>query len=174
MFTSRSKTMHLDTRDLARRMALLNTVIMPAKIKAGLTAAGNRLMIDVEVKSPTIPIRRPGYEGAWSGSGWSASDRRAGELRASGALFVDGIKKRTTLHYGEFATGRYQPESYGGTPILPTSHEACVVFNAPYAAEQHEQWPDKTQSGADMYFMSDKLYTNSVEYIGIIAKAVRL
>ena len=54
------------------------------------------------------------------------------------------------------------------------SHEACVVFNAPYAAEQHEQWPEKTEPTAGMKFMSTKLYGNAVEYIAIVAQAVRL
>ncbi len=54
------------------------------------------------------------------------------------------------------------------------SHEACVVFNAPYAAEQHSQWPEKTQEGAGMYYLSKKLYGNAVEYMTIVAKAIRL
>ena len=141
----KSEMMHLDMSEVKARIALLNQTIMPAKVRRGLTMAGNRLMIDVVIEPPTAPIRRPGYGGTWSSKGWTASERRAGELRASGALFVDGVKKRTSGHYGEFATGKYQPIKYGGTPILPMSHEACVVFNAPYAAEQHEQWPKKTE-----------------------------
>ena len=173
----RSQTMHLDTRDLQHNMMLLNTKIMPTRIRAGLAMAGNRLMVDVVTQVPTAPIRRPGY-GIWTsgryGDSFAASDRKAGELRASGALFVDGIKKRTTIHYGERATGKYQPMLYGGTPIVPLSHEACVVFNAPYAAEQHEQWPQKTEKGAGMKFMSKKLYGNATEYIAIITQAVKL
>ena len=167
----KSEIMHLDTREVERRMALLNRKIMPLNIRRGLTMAGNRLMIDVIVESPTAPIRRPGYGNVLSRV---IPERRAGELRASGALFVDGIKKRTTIHYGEFATGKYQPSSYGGTPILPFSHEACIVYNAPYTAEQHNSWPDKTQPGAGMYFLSTKLYSNAIEYMGIIVKEMRL
>ena len=173
----RSQKMHLDTRQVESRMRLLNMKIMPAKIRVGLTMAGNRLMIDVITQTPTAPIRRPGY-GMWTpgrhGDSFAASDRKAGELRASGALFVDGIKKRTSIHYGELATGKYQPNVYGGTPIAPFSHEACVVFNAPYAAEQHQMWPRKTEQGAGMHFMSAKLFGNSVEYIAIITQAVKL
>ncbi len=169
----KSEMMHLDTREVEARMALLNKVIMPAKIRRGLTMAGNRLMVDAVVKIPTVPIRRKPY-GGWAGAGWMASGRHAGELRASGALFVDGVKKRTTKHYGELATGVYQPATYGGTPIMPMSHEACVVFNAPYAAEQHNAWPEKTEPTAGRYYLSEKLYGKAVEYIGIIAEAVRL
>jgi len=170
----KNEVMHLDMREVEARMRLLNRVILPAKARRGLTMAGNRLMIDAVIASPTVPIKRPGYGGTWSSKGWTASERRAGELRASGALFVDGVKKRTSTHYGEFATGKYQPEHYGGTVIVPMSHEACVVFNAPYAAEQHNQWPTKTQPGAGMYFLSAKLYGNSVEYIAIVARAIQL
>ena len=161
-----SKEMYLDMSEVQRRMDMLNHAVMPARIRAGLSAAGNRLMIDTAIGLPTMPIKRPGYS--------SLSMRQAGELRASGALFVDGKKMRTTSHYGEMATGKYQPNAYGGTPILPMSHEACVVFNAPYAARQHESFPSKTEPTAGMYFMSTKLYGNAVEYIAIIVKAIRL
>ena len=161
----RSRGMHLDMRQVERRMRLLNIVIMPKRIRIGLTAAGNRFMIDCIVGQPTMPIHRPQYK---------EQDRRAGELRASGALFVDMAKMRTTQHYGESAMGKYQPDSYGGTPIPKFSHEACVVFNAPYAAEQETQRPSKTEPGAGMHFMSKKLYGNGVQYMGIMARAMKL
>ena len=155
----------LDMSQVMRNMALLNVVVMPAKIKVGLTLAGSKFMIDCLVESPTVPIKRPGY---------AEADREAGELRASGALFVDGVKKGSTQHYGEMATGKFQPTSYGGTPILPMSHEACVVFNALWAATQHESFPDKTEPTAGRYFMSTKLYGNAVEYMSILARAIKL
>ncbi len=161
----RSKEMHLDMSEVMQNMKRLNVVVMPTHIRMGLTAAGNRFMVDCIIESPTVPIKRPGY---------AEVDREAGELRASGALFVDGVKKRDTRHYGESATGKYQPDSYGGTPIVPMSHEACIVFNAPYAAKQHELFEQKTQKGAGRYFMSEKLYRNAIEYMDILAKAIRL
>jgi len=162
----RSKEMYLDMSQVQRRMNMLNHVILPTRIRAGLTAAGLKLMNDTVTGLPTMPIRRPGYP--------ALSMRQAGELRASGAVFVDGKKKGSSVKYGEMATGKYQPSTYGGTPILPMSHEACIVFNAPYAAEQHESWPSKTEPTAGMYYMSTKLYANGVEYIAIVAKAMRL
>lgn len=169
--------MHLDMSKVKARMRLLNRRVLPGKIRRGLTGAGNRLMIDTVTKDPTVPIKRPGYF-TWTtgkyGSIATSTDRKAGELRASGALFVDGVKKRTTTHYGELATGMYQPSEYGGTPIVPGNHEACVVFNAPYAAGQHEQWPKKTQAGAGRYYLSKKLYGNAMEYTAIIARAIQL
>jgi len=170
----RTKEMYLDMSAVTMNLRRLNIVIMPAKIQKGLLAAGNKFMVDTVIGRPTMPIKRPGYGGVWSGEGWTASERRAGELRASGALFVDGVKKRDTMYYGEFATGKYQPVAYGGSPILPMTHEACVVFNAPYAALQHEKWKEKTEPGAGMYFMSEKLYGNAIEYMTIIAETVRL
>ncbi len=156
----------LDTSRVMRNLLLLNTVIMPAKVKAGLTAAGNRFMIDTVIGLPTTPIKRPGYG--------ILSTRKAGELRASGALFVNGKKKRDTTHYGEGATGKYQATVYGGTRILPMSQEACVVFNAPYAARQHEAFLAKTEQTAGIHYMSEKLHTNGVEYMHIIARTIRL
>jgi len=162
-------------------MELLNQKILPARIRAGLTAAGNRLMIDTVVGLPTTPIKRGGYGGVWGMNKYGATYiktsldiRKAGELRASGALFVDGVKMRDTQHYGEFATGKYQPQAYGGTPIPPMSHEACVVFNAPYAAKQHERLPIKTEPTAGMHFMSEKIYGNANTYITLIVEAIRL
>jgi len=162
---SKSKQMHLDMSEVMRNMTRLNVVVMPAKIKAGLTLAGTKFMMDCPIKPPTVPIKRPGY---------TERERVAGELRASGALFVDGVKKGTTVHFGELATGKFQPLGYGGTPIIPMSHEACVVFNAPYATTQHELFEQKTQPGAGKYFMSTKLYGNAVEYMDILARAIRL
>ena len=162
----RSKEMYLDMSVVQRRMDMLNHVVLPTRIRAGLTAAGLKFMSDTVIGLPTMPIRRPGYP--------ALSMRQAGELRASGAVFVDGAKKGSSVKYGETATGKYQPEVYGGTPISPMSHEACVVFNAPYAATQHESWPSKTEPSAGMYYMSTKLYTNGVEYIAIVAQAIRL
>ena len=163
---SRNVVMTLDTREVQRNLDRLNHVVMPAKIRKGLMAAGNRLMIDSVIGLPTMPIKRPGYP--------PLTQRQAGELRASGAVFMDGTKVGSSAQYGEMATGKYQPDSYGGTPIPPMSHEACVVFNAPYAAKQHEKFPEKTQQGAGMHYMSEKLYGNAPEYIAIIAEAIRL
>ncbi len=160
-----SKVMHLDASRAMRRLGLFNKRILPGKIRRGLTAAGTKFMTDVVISDPTTPIRRPGY---------ADLQRKAGELRASGALFVDGVKKGSTVKYGEKATGRYQPDKYGGLPIAPGSHEACLVFNAPYAATQHELFPAKTEPTAGKYYMSKKLYGNGVEYISIVAQAVRL
>jgi len=175
----KSGAIELDMSEVIRNMGILTNQIMPAKIRKGLMAAGNRLMIDAVTSTPTVPIKRPGYGGTWSegkgyGDVWTASERRAGELRASGALFVDGIKKRTTMHYGEFATGKYQPEFYGGTPIPKNSHEACIVFNAPYAAEQHEEWPNKTEPTAGTNYLGGKLSENAMKYIRMVVDEIQL
>jgi len=169
---------YLDMSEVQRNLALLNNKVLPAKIRAGLSAAGNRLMIDTVIGLPSTPIKRPGYlSGTFGRYGWSfkaSETRKAGELRASGALFVDGVKMRDTRHYGEFATGKYQPVVYGGTPIPKLTHEACVVFNAPYAAKQHEHFPIKTEPTAGMHFMSEKIYGNANTYITLIVEAIRL
>lgn len=162
----RSKTMYLDMSEVQRRMDALNHVILPARIRMGLELAGKKLMQDTVVGLPTTPIHRPNYP--------PLSMRQAGELRASGAVFVDGTKKASSSQYGETATGKYQPDTYGGTPIDKTSHEACVVFNAPYAAIQHEAFPTKTEPTAGMNYMGSKLYANAPEYIAIVVEAIKL
>jgi len=156
----------LDISEVQRRMNALNHVILPARIRKGLELAGKKLMQDTVVGLPMTPIRRPNYP--------PMTMRQAGELRASGAMFVDGVKKASSSRYGETATGKYQPQTYGGTAIDKTSHEACVVFNAPYAATQHESFPEKTQKGAGMHYMSDKLTSHAPEYIAIVVEAIRL
>ena len=170
---------YLDMSEVQRNLALLNNKVLPAKIRAGLTAAGNRLMIDTVIGLPSTPIKRPGYfsitaSGKYGNTLTASETRKAGELRASGALFVDGVKMRDTRHYGEFATGKYQPVVYGGTPIPKLTHEACVVFNASYAAIQHEHFPTKTEPTAGMHFMSEKIYGNANTYITLIVEAIRL
>ena len=155
----------LDVSEVKARMQLLNRRILPRKIRRGLTLAGTKLMNDVVIDKPTTPIHRPDY---------ASLSRKAGELRASGALFVGKVKKGSTQKMGEAATGKYQPQKYGGTRIKRNVYQACVVFNAPYAAVQHEAFPDKTQPGAGMNYLRSKLYGNAREYIAIIARAVRL
>ncbi len=171
MLPKRAGGFVLDMSEVERNMRRLNKRILPTKIRWGLTLAGSKLMTDVIVVEPTAPIRR---SEEWPMGYPPGSERLAGELRASGALFVDGVKKGDTVKRGEKATGRYQPLKYGGTRIPLMSHEACVVFNAPYAVEQHEAWPDKTEPGAGQHYLSKKLYGNAVEYIGIVAEVVRL
>jgi len=163
---SRNVVMVLDTREVQRNLDRLDRKVMPARIRKGLAAAGLKLMRDTVVGLPATPIKRPGYS--------VLSMRQAGELRGSGAVFVDTVKAGSSTQYGENATGKYQPQVYGGTPIPFNSHEACVVFNAPYAAKQHEAFPTKTEPTAGMHYMSTKLYANGVEYIAIIAEALRL
>ncbi len=161
----KSKQFVLDMSQVRRRMVLLNRRIMPAKARKGLTEAGTRFMMDTVFVLPSTPIKRPDYV---------STTRMAGELRASGALFVDGVKKGTTRKLGESAKGVYQPDKYGGIRIVPMSHEACVVFNAPYATTQHESFPNKSQPGAGTGYMREKLYGNGKTYIAIVARAVRL
>jgi len=157
--------MYLDMSEVQRRMDALNHVILPARIRKGLELAGKKLINDALTQIPTVPIHRPGYP--------PMSMKQAGELRASGGLFVDG-NSIPVLTYGETATGKYWTGQYGGTPIPPMSHEACVVFNAPYAATQHESFPEKTQKGAGMNYLGGKLTANAPEYIAIVVEAIKL
>jgi len=161
--------------EVVRNLERLNVRVLPAKIKRGLAVAGKQVMTDALTLVPTVPIRRIPY-GSWSGTGvWTiSSTRKMGELRASGAVFVNGVKTGTSLQFGEMATGRYQPTFYGGPPIQVANYEACIVFNAPYAAIQHEHFVKKTEPTAGKYYLSNKLYGNSMTYMAIIAEAVRL
>lgn len=162
----RTQALYMDMREVERNLRKLNQTILPGRIRTGLRLAGMQLMVDSVADDPTMPIRRPGYP--------ASAHRLPGELRASGAVFVDGGKVGSSVGMGEMAGGKYQPAAYGGETILPNSHEACIVFNAPYAAKQHEAFPKKTEPGAGMYFMSKKLYGNAGTYVSIIVEAIRL
>ena len=156
----------LDMSAVKRNMAMLNGAVLPAKIRGGLAMAGKALMNDAIETGYTTPIKRPGY-----GVG---SNRLPGELRASGAVFVNHTKTANSKLAGEGATGKYQAQAYGGLPIGIGDYQACVVFNAPYAAIQHEAFPNKTEPTAGRFYLSSKLYGNSVKYIGIVARAIKL
>ena len=140
---------------------------MRRRARIGLTIAGIKLMNDTVGGLPTTPIRRPkpGQLTAY------ADGRLPGGLRGSGAVFVNGTKKASSAAFG---ISTFQPTIYGGTPIPIWSEEACIVFNSPYAAKQHEEFPIKTEPTAGRYFMSMKLYSNANEYIGIVALAIKL
>ena len=162
-----------------QRTRMLNTVVMPARTRAGLGAAGVKWLFDAIYEPPTVPIHRNirfGEYGPAMSAGYGGNDtREPGELRASGAVFVNHAKVKSAMGMStEMASGKYQPATYGGTPILPLVPQACVVFNAPYAAEQHEAWEQKTNPGSGMHYLSLKLYAHGVEYMAIIAQAVRL
>lgn len=156
----------LDMSEVTRNMDYLNNVLLPQRIKSGLGIAGKALMRDSVATVPTVPIKRPGYS--------ALSMRQAGELRASGAVFVDKNKIADSRTYGETATGIYQPNTYGGLPIDRDGHQACVVFNAPYAAKQHEAFPRKSEPTAGKFYLSSKLYANGVQYIGMVARVIEL
>jgi len=159
--------MSLDMSEVNHNLSRLNSTVMPTRIRAGLRLAGMKFMQDTVMGMPTMPIRRAkGAEVTPYGG-----ERLPGGLRGSGALFVDGVKKATSITHG---IPQFQPTAYGGTPIRLMRHEACVVFNAPYAAEQHEQWPYKTEHTAGMHYMSIKLYGNATEYVAIVARTVKL
>ena len=168
----KSMVIRFDMSEVLRNMGILTNQIMPAKIKKGLERAGVALMVDAVTDRYTVPIRRgkdgePAYP--------PEDDREAGELRASGAVFVDGKKaKAMPREYWENATGMYQPEVYGGASIKQNNHEACIVFNAPYAAEQHEEWPTKTEPTAGTKYLGGKLSENAIKYIKIVASEMRL
>ncbi len=160
------KMMTLDMSEITKGMKKLD-VLMSMRLTKGLTKAGKKLLSDTGTGISTVPIKRPGYG--------VLTTRQAGELRASGAVFVDGVKKAGAEGLNtEHATGRYQPQYYGGTPIFIWNREACIVFNAPYAAKQHEKFPVKTEPTAGRYYLSRKLYGNGVEYMEIVAEELKL
>jgi len=59
-------------------------------------------------------------------------------------------------------------------PILRDSHEACIVFNAPYAAKQHEEFPKKNGiHGRQILHVQETLCQwNSIYYY--VAEAIKL
>ncbi len=156
----------LDTSGVLNGFVVLDKAML-LRVNNGLRLAGLKFMNDTVIGLPTVPIRRP----TWREPVPYGGRRTPGGLRGSGTTFVGKVKAGTTDKYG---TPEFQTNIYGGTPIMPLNPQACIVFNAPYAARQHEAFALKTEPTAGMYFMSTKLYGNGHQYMAIIARAIRL
>ena len=93
-------------------------------------------------------------------------------LRSSGAVFVD-MKKvdDSTRHRMSGVVMDFQAVT---AELDNKGMNADIVFNAPYAAVQHESFPTKSYPGAGMKYMEVKLLGNSDKYMTIIASEMKL
>ena len=145
-------TMTLDTHDFDRKFGILMKKVMPAKMRKGLAKAGTALMEDTIMDLPSTPLL-------------------TSALRGSGAVFVDMVKKDDSSRHKFQGAADFQPLSAeeGNKGMV-----ADIVFNAPYAAKQHEEFPTKSYPGAGMKYMETKMVGGAFKYMEIIATEVKL
>jgi hypothetical protein len=145
--------MTLDTSEFNYKFAELMKVKAPALMRRGLKKAGTELMEDTIMDIPSTPLL-------------------TSALRSSGAVFVD-MKKvdDSTRHRMSGVVADFQ-----AVVAEPDNKGMCadIVFNAPYAAVQHEKFPTKSYPGAGMKYMEIKLLGNADKYMTIIASEMRL
>ena len=150
-------TIDLDSTEFMSKFHLFAFEMIPDRIKKGLAKAGEALMVDTIQEIPLTPIL-------------------TSALISSGAVFVDMKKVADSSKWAwrsgkSLATARVTSEDY-----QPDTAEAQnkgmvadIVFNAPYAAVQHESFPTKSYPGAGIKYMEKKLVGNADRYMSIIA-----
>ncbi|MFA5186614.1 MAG: hypothetical protein WC551_09080 [Patescibacteria group bacterium] len=113
-------------RTMIDKMTNLRLNETPARVRKGLTKAGELLLRDAVTSDPAMPVDTT-------------------SLIGSGTVFVDGVKvfespygvPGTQTKYPQYAPREYQ--DFRASEDEPTGlgsgvHEAQVAFNAPYAA----------------------------------------
>lgn len=145
-------SVYMDAEEFKWRFGVELTRDLGEKIKRGLAKAGVALMEDTVEELPTTPIL-------------------TSALRGSGAVFVAGEK------VGDSSRHRVgQAVDYQANTAEPTATDTCadIVFNAPYAAKQHEEFPRKSEPTAGMKYMERKMVGGGMRYFGIVADEVKL
>lgn len=145
-------TAYMDTSEFEHLFGVKLTKDLGDSIVRGLGKAGKALMDDTVADLPTTPIL-------------------TSALRASGAVFVDGKKVADSSQNNVGGAKDFQAATAEATA---TSTTADIVFNAPYAAIQHEEFPVKSEPTAGMKYMETKLVENALKYFGIVADEVKL
>lgn len=145
-------TVFMDAEEFKWKFGVELDRVMGEKIKRGLAKAGVALMEDTVEALPTTPIL-------------------TSALRGSGAVFVDGEKVGDSARHRTASAVDYQAAT-----AEPTATATCadIVFNAPYAAKQHEKFPHKSEPTAGMKYMESKMVGGGLKYFGIVAEEVKL
>jgi hypothetical protein len=147
-------------RMMTQRLEQLRLRETPRRAKAGLREAGWLLLVDSVTLEPKAPVDTT-------------------SLIGSASVFVDGDRVRDSPYGVPGTESRYDQRVFqnyraydGEEHFVPNTHIAEVVFNAPYAAEQHEKWPNKFESGAGMHYISTKIGTYITKYLDAIYEAI--
>ena len=120
--------------------------------KEGVGEACEMLLNDTVVELPTAPVRMT-------------------YLRGSASVFVNGRFRRQSSH----GIARYLTR----TSSTKAQHNQIIgetVFNAPYSARWHENWPPSGRfrdPSAGIKYMERKLYGNAHKYFAHIAYKVK-
>jgi hypothetical protein len=147
--------MTLDTRDFDRKMGVLMSAVIPAKMRKGLAKAGSALMEDTIMDLPSTPLL-------------------TSALRGSGAVFVNMKKVDNSSRHKFEGAADFQPLT---AEAENKGMVADIVFNAPYAARWHENLPSSgkfSYEGAGIKYMEVKMVEGAMKYMEIIAQEVRV
>ena len=147
-------------RMMTSRLEQLRLKETPRRARVGLTLAGEMLMQDSILVEPKAPVDTT-------------------SLIGSASVFVEGEKVADSAYGVPGTTSRYDQREYvdyraveGEDTFLPDTYQADVVFNAPYAAVQHEQYPKKAEPGTGMHYISTKIGTFISRYLDAIYGAI--
>ncbi len=124
----------------------------PKRAIIGLGKAGVQLMYDTIFELPSTPLLDS-------------------PLRGSGSVFVNNVLVEVSrFGFPDYVT------VVCDMPKKPGEQKAIIVFNAPYAAQWHENLPKKgrfTEPTAGIHYMSSKMLANNKKYYDIIAESLR-
>jgi hypothetical protein len=144
-------------RMMSDRLFQLTRREIPRRAKMGLARAGAQLLFDAVTLEPKAPVDTTSLIG-------SASVFVEGEKTLDSPYGVPGTESR---YEGNPPYTDYKATE-GEVYFEPGKMFADVVFNAPYAAEQHELWPNKVEEGAGCHYISVKIGTYIGKYLDMI------
>lgn len=149
-------------RMMSLRLTQLRLQETSRRAKKGLTRAGELLMQDSILVEPKAPVDTT-------------------SLIGSASVFVEGEKVADSVYGVPGTESRYDQRQYvnyqateGEDTFLPNTYQADVVFNAPYAAIQHEQYPKKWEPGAGVHYISSKIGMFITRYLDAIYAKINM
>lgn len=141
----------MSTASLEQGLTRWNGAVM-AGARDGVASACTELLDDTVQDVPTAPVLNT-------------------YLRGSASVFVNGILRAVSKH----GIPRYLATT-SSTRAPAFSIVGETVFNAPYSAQWHENWPPRgrfSDPTAGIHYLSTKLYGNIAKYISTIAAHMR-
>lgn len=156
-------------KDMLGKLTFLEKVMTPIRVKRGLAKAGAELLRDSVELVPKAPVDTTSLIGSASvfvnGAWWSDSP-----------FGVPGTKSFRGVDHDPAEYTDYKTHEGEGVDD-PDWFVADVVFNAPYAADQHEIWPNKQGirvQGAGIHFISFKIGLYYGHYMQTITSEIYL
>ncbi len=148
----RGMSVEMDTREFERDLDSFMLKKSIAGLRLGIGKALLQLIDDIVEEAPTAPIL-------------------TSALRGSMTVFVNKIFIGDSKKY---QTGGESYREYKNTePQWRKGEEGLLVVNAPYATVQHESFPDKSESGAGMFFVLRKVIQFRKKYGQIVVNELK-